>query len=83
MKISRDQALCVCYQLGYNEENVAKAKQKLAVMDDEWDVCYLTNQSVPVLALSRRINGNPFLFHRYLTTAEKDHEDDNAQTLRK
>jgi hypothetical protein len=83
MNISRDQALCVCYQLAYNEENVAKAKQKLAIMDDEWDVCYLTNQSVPVLVLSSRIDGNPFLFQRYLTTPEKEHDDDKAQTLRK
>jgi len=44
--ISRNHALCIYYQLKFNEENSAKALEKFQVLSDEHEVCYLTDHAV-------------------------------------
>jgi hypothetical protein len=66
MNVTRERALCICYQLSYNEENIAKAKKKLDEMNDEYDVCYLTDPTVPVFAPKSRIYAKGSGFRTYI-----------------
>lgn len=65
--ISRNHALCIYYQLKFNQENVAKALNKFQPLSDEHEVCYLNDPTIPVLVLKPRLYGNSFVFKEYLT----------------
>jgi len=65
MNVTRERALCICFQFSYNEENIAKAKKKLDEMNDEYDVCYLTDPTVPVFAPKSRICAKGSGFRTY------------------
>ncbi|KAG2236192.1 hypothetical protein INT48_003811 [Thamnidium elegans] len=65
--ISRNHALCIYYQLKFNQENVAKALEKFQPLSDEHEVCYLNDPTIPVLVSKPRLYGNSFVFKEYLT----------------
>ncbi|CAO3611183.1 unnamed protein product [Cunninghamella blakesleeana] len=67
--ISYNHALCIFFQFKYNEENVIKAKKKFEAFIDEYDICYLTDPKVPVMALKTRIYGSPFMFKEYFSAS--------------
>ncbi|CAO3619484.1 unnamed protein product [Cunninghamella echinulata] len=63
--ISYNQALCIFFEFKYNEENVIKAKKKFEAFIDEYDICYLTNPKVPVMALKTLIYTQFSQYHSY------------------
>lgn len=65
--ISRNHALCIYYQLKFNQENVAKALEKFQPLCDKHEVCYLNDSIVPMLVLKPKLYGNSFVFKEYLT----------------
>lgn len=80
--ISRNHALCIYYQLKFNEENSAKALEKFQALSDEHEVCYLTDPTIPVLVLKTRLYGNPFLFKEYFAE-EVPKESISNESVRK
>lgn len=75
VNVTREQALCIPFQLQFNEENIVKEKKKFEPPSDEFDVCYLDDPTIPVLVLKQRIYGNPFVFKEYMSTAEAPLEE--------
>ncbi|KAI8330838.1 hypothetical protein BC941DRAFT_361089 [Chlamydoabsidia padenii] len=69
--ISREQALCICFLYEYNDQNVEKAEKELEDMSGKFDVCYLTDPTIPVLVVKQRIYAAPFTFKQYLSTKNK------------
>ncbi|ORX50994.1 hypothetical protein DM01DRAFT_1337611 [Hesseltinella vesiculosa] len=65
MKMTRDQALCIFYELKFTKKNVQLAKEKLAEMDEQYDVCYLTDQTAPMLAPKTQLTDHPSVFFSY------------------
>ena len=65
--ISREHALCIYYQLKYNANNVSTAKQQFSTMETEHEICYIDDPAIPVLALKKRVYGNPFIFKEYIS----------------
>ncbi|KAL0142356.1 hypothetical protein V8B55DRAFT_1497209 [Mucor lusitanicus] len=63
--ISRNQALCIFYQLKYNEENSVQALDKFKALGDEFEICYLTEPTVPVVATKSQISKYPLKFNTY------------------
>jgi hypothetical protein len=78
--ISRSQALCIFFQLKFNEENSIQALEKLQALSDQFEVCYLTDPAIPVLVLKTRLYGNPFVFKEYINEVPNKNFSDESVT---
>ncbi|CAO3593597.1 unnamed protein product [Absidia cylindrospora] len=63
--ISREQALCICFLYEYNDQNVEKAEKELKDMGGKFDVCYLTDPTIPVFAHKEQIYTEHPQFRKY------------------
>ncbi|ORE00679.1 hypothetical protein BCV72DRAFT_310765 [Rhizopus microsporus var. microsporus] len=70
--ISRNHALCIYYQLKFNDENTIQALKKFQPLSDEHEVCYLNDPLIPVLVLKTRLYGSSFLFKEYFNEVLKE-----------
>ena len=78
--ISRNQALCIFFQLKFNEENSVQALEKFQALSDQFEVCYLTDPAVPVLVLKSRLYGNPFVFKEYINEVPNENFSEESVT---
>ncbi|KAL1933930.1 hypothetical protein VTP01DRAFT_8020 [Rhizomucor pusillus] len=65
INITREHALCIFYQLKFNEENSIKAKQKFEPLSEEFEICYLDDPTIPVLVMKLRIHNERSRYHIY------------------
>lgn len=63
--VSRNQALCIFFQLKFDEESSLQALEKFQALSDQFEVCYLTDPAVPVLATKLQISKYPLTFYPY------------------
>jgi hypothetical protein len=63
--ISHNHALCIYYQLKFNQENVAKALEKFQPLSDEHEVYYLNDPTIPVLVSKVQISNRLDSLHTY------------------
>ena len=69
MNITRGQAACMFFQQEHNETNEIELLQKIDSIDV--DLCYEKDPAEPILQYIPKIYGNPFRYHRYITTTSE------------
>ncbi|ORX52439.1 hypothetical protein DM01DRAFT_1323617 [Hesseltinella vesiculosa] len=69
MNISREQAACMFYGEEFNEINKSVLVKRIDDIKDV-DICYIDDQTDPVLVSQRKMNINPFRYHKYLSIPE-------------
>ena len=69
--ISREQALCISFQLKFTEANAMIAEQRFArCCELGLEVCYLNDPNLPVMVSKEHIYGNPDTFHEYISAKD-------------
>ncbi|KAI7851227.1 hypothetical protein BDC45DRAFT_445834 [Circinella umbellata] len=69
MNITRGQAACMFFQQEHNETNEIELLQKIDSIDV--DLCYEKDPAEPISQYIPKIYGNPFRYHRYITTTSE------------